>query len=110
MTFSAGLITAARVKYFAKEKICVVGEQVGDNLKFRAEGISYILPNSKIKIQDSKYEHDWINDKFIPFRTYFFNLFLGVPAKNLDVDKEIKLSSKDYLNYQDPIMDWILEQ
>jgi hypothetical protein len=110
MTFSAGLNTAARVKYFAKDKIVIVGENVGDNLKFRAEGIYYKLPNSKLKIQDAKYEHDWENDKFIPFKTYYFNLFLGVPAKSLMVDKEIKLSFEDYLNYKDPIMDWILEQ
>ncbi len=110
MTFSAGLITAARIKYFAKDKIVIVGENVGDNLKFRAEGIYYTLPNSKITIQDSKYQHDWENDKFIPFRTYWFNLFLGVPAKSLEVNKEIKLSFEDYSNYYDPIMDWILKQ
>lgn len=48
-TFSAGVVTAARVKHFAKDKIVIVGEEVGDNLKFWAEGITYKLPNSGLK-------------------------------------------------------------
>ena len=107
MTFSAGLVTAARIKYFAKDKIVVVGEEVGDNLKFWAEGDYYNLPNSGIEIQDSKYEHDWKDDKFILGRTFWVNLFYGVPAKDLKVDKEIKLSFENYINSTDPILEWI---
>ena len=87
----------------------ILGEQVGDNLKFWAEGIYYKLPNSGLTIQDSKYAHDWADDKFIPFKTYWFNLLFGVPAKDLNVDKEIKISFTEYLNGQDPIVDWILK-
>lgn len=98
MTFSAGLVTAARIKYFAKDKIVVVGEKVGDNLKFWAEGDYYNLPNSGIKIQDAKYQHDWQDDKFTLGKTFWVNAFYGVPAKNLNVNKEIQLSFEDYLN------------
>lgn len=107
MTFSAGLVTAARIKYFAKDKIVVVGEKVGDNLKFWAEGDYYKLPNSGIEIQDAKFQHDWQDNKFTPGKTFWVNAFYGVPAKNLNVDKEIKLSSEDYLSGKDPILDWI---
>ena len=110
MTFSAGLVTAARIKYFAKDKIIIVGEKVGDNLKFWAEGVYYELPNSGLTIQDSKYAHDWADDKFVPFKTYWFNLLFGVPAKDLNVDKEIKISFAEYLKGQDPIIDWIIKQ
>ncbi|MFO7368761.1 MAG: hypothetical protein R6X09_00650 [Bacteroidales bacterium] len=110
MTFSAGLVTAARIKYFAKDKIVIVGEKAGDNLKFRAEGIFYKLPNSGLTIQDSKYAHDWADNKFIPFRTFWLNLLFGVPAKDLEVDEEIEISYKDYSNGRDPILDWILKQ
>ncbi len=109
-TFSAGLVTAARTKYFAKDKVVIVGEKVGDNLKFWAEGIYYTLPNSGIEIQDSKYEHDWKNDKFVLGRTFWVNAIYGVAAKDLNVDKEIKLNFKDYVNKKDPIYDWILKQ
>ena len=107
MTFSAGLVTAARIKYFAKDKIVIVGEEVGDNLKFWAEGDYYKTPNFDIEIQDSKYEHDWRDDKFTLGRTFWVNAFYGVPAKDLDVDKEIQLSFKDYINKRDPILKWI---
>ncbi|MEO0527429.1 MAG: hypothetical protein AAFZ89_09390, partial [Bacteroidota bacterium] len=108
MTFSAGLVTAARIKYFAKDKIVVVGEQVGDNLKFRAEGVYYTLPNFGIEIQDSKYEHDWKDDTFKLGKTFWINSFYGVAAKDLNVDKEIALSFDDYLKDRDPILEWVL--
>jgi hypothetical protein len=110
MTFSAGIVTAARIKYFAKDKIIIVGDKVGDNLEFWAERDNYKLPNSGLAIQDSKYAHDWANNKFVPFKTFWFNLLFGVPAKDLNVDKEIKISFTNYYNGHDPILDWILKQ
>jgi hypothetical protein len=108
MTFSAGLVTAARIKYFAEDKIVIVGEEVGDNLKFWAENDPYKLPNSGIRIFDSAAEHDWQDDNFTFGKTFWVNIFYGVPAKNLKVDKEIKLSFEDYMNGKDPIITWIL--
>lgn len=108
MTFSAGLVTAARIKYYAGDKIVVVGEEVGDNLKFWAERDMYRLPNSEIRIADASAEHDWQDDSFTFGKTFWVNSFYGVAAKDLHVDKEIKLSFEDYLNGKDPILDWIL--
>lgn len=107
-TFSAGLVTAARVKHFAKDKVVIVGEHVGDNLKFWAEGDYYTLPYSQIQIQDSKYEHDWADDTFTLGRTFWVNAFYGVPANNLNVDKNISMSFNDYATHKDPILEWIL--
>ncbi|MBZ9730117.1 hypothetical protein LB467_10505 [Salegentibacter sp. JZCK2] len=108
MTFSAGLVTAARIKYYAKDKIVIVGEEVGDNLKFWAERDNYKLPNSEIRIIDADAEHDWQDDNFTLGKSFWVNIFYGVPAKNLNVDKEIKLSFEDYMNGKDPILNWIL--
>lgn len=108
MTFSAGLVTAARIKFFAEDKIVIVGEEVGDNLKFWAENDTYKLPNSEIRIFDSSAEHDWQDDNFTFGKSFWVNLFYGVPAKTLKVDKEIKLSFEDYMNGKDPILHWIL--
>ena len=110
MTFSAGLVTAARVKYFAKDKLVVVGEEVGDNLVFWAEGDYFKTPNFEIRIQDSKYQHDWKDDSFTLGKTFWVNKFYGVPAGDLKVDRKIELSYKDYLNRKDPILDWITNQ
>ena len=110
MTFSAGLVTAARIKYFAKTKAVIVGEEVGDNLKFWAEGDYYKTPNFNIEIQDSKYEHDWKDNMFTLGKTFWVNAFYGVPAKDLEVNKEIQLSFEDYLNNRDPILGWIYKE
>ncbi len=110
MTFSAGLVTAARIKYFGKDKVVVVGEEVGDNMKFWAEGDYYNLPNSKIEIQDSKFEHDWQDDKFTLGKTYWINAFYGVPAGDLNVDKRIQLNFAQFINGKDPVLDWIINE
>ncbi|WP_340153929.1 hypothetical protein [uncultured Marivirga sp.] len=108
MTFSAGLVTAARIKYYAGDKIVVVGEEVGDRLKFWAERDMYRMPNSEITIADANAEHDWQDDSFTFGKTFWVNSFYGVAAKDLHLDKEIKLSFEDYLNGKDPILNWIL--
>jgi hypothetical protein len=49
-TFSAGLITATQIKYFAKDRLTVVGGEVGDTLRFRSEGFVIELPATKIEV------------------------------------------------------------
>ncbi len=108
MTFSAGLVTAARIKHFAENKIVVVGEEVGDHLKFWAEGDYYKLPNSEIEIQDSESKHDWQDNTFEIGTTFWINAFYGVGAKDLHVDEPIRLSFRDYTDRKDPILEWII--
>lgn len=104
-TYSAGIVTAARIKHYAKDKIIIVGEKVGDRLKFWAESVPCTLPNSGITIYNSKEEHDWKDNRRNIFRTHFPNFFHGVAAKNLKIDKKIKLSFKDYLDNKDSILE-----
>lgn len=107
-TFSAGIVTAARVKYFGKDRIVVVGEKVGDKLKFWAESKVVKLPNSGISIFNPQKEHDWIDNKLSLSKTHLANFIYGVPAKDLNLDKEIKMSFLDYMNQKDPVMEWII--
>jgi hypothetical protein len=109
-TFSAGLVTAARLKYYAKNNLILVGDNVGDNLKFWSEEKAVKLPNSKLKLIDSKYEHDFIDDKFILFRTFWLDILYGVGVNNLTVDKKIQLTFEDYYIKKDPIYEWIIQQ
>ncbi len=110
MTFSAGLVTAARTKYFAKDKLVIVGEEVGDRLKFWAEGDYYKTPHFEIQIQDSKFEHDWEDNTFTFGKSFWVNNFYGVGAKHLKVDQPIQLGYNDYHQGVDPILDWIKAQ
>ena len=103
-------MTAARVKHYAKDKIVVVGEAVGDRLKFWAESERFTLPHAGIRVYNSMKEHDWKDNKRSIFRTHIPNYFYGVGVKDLKVDQEIGLSFQDYMENRDPILDWIKKQ
>jgi hypothetical protein len=95
-TFSAGICTAARLKYYSKEKAMVLGQYIGDELQFWAEGKSFILPNSKTDVKAVSGYHDWRNNHFVLGKTCWVNLFLGVPARNLIPDIRVPMTYKDY--------------
>ncbi len=109
-TYSAGIVTAARIKYYAKDKIVIVGEEVGDRLKFWAESGVCILPHSGTTIYDPQKEHDWKENKRSISRTHFANYLYGVAAKDLQVDQLIGLSFEDYENDIDPVLNWIINE
>ncbi len=58
-TFSAGLITAARLKYFGGSRSVIIGEEMGDRPQFWAEGGRLTLPNSQIPLRYATHYHDW---------------------------------------------------
>ena len=107
-TYSAGIVTAARIKHFAKDKIQIIGEPVGDRLKFWAESEAVTLPNSGIRIYNPKKEHDWKDNNRSISRTHMLNFLYGVGVNDLNVNKEIGLSFKDYTENKDPILEWII--
>ncbi len=103
-TFSAAICTAARLKYFAEDRAVIIGQHAGDGLKFWAEGRQFSLPNSKIAARAVYGFHDWKNDHFELFKTYWINLFFGVAAKDLTPDVPVKLLFKDYYKGIDKTM------
>jgi len=103
-TFSAGICTAARLKYYSKDKAVIIGQEIGDRLHFWAEGKQFLLPNSKIRIRAANGYHDWEDNKFIPFKTLWVNIFFGVPAKDLTPDIIVDNNYCDYINGTDKIM------
>ena len=109
-TFSAAIVSLARLKYFSEDKAVIVGEPAGDWLKFWAEGLNiFILPNSKMEISTALFKHDWIDNKFIPFKTFYMNLKYGVSAKEIDIDIPISLSFQEYISYEDPVLKKLFE-
>ena len=106
-TFSAGICTAARLKYYGGEKAIVVGEEAGDRLQFWAEGKSFNLPNSQITIRATNGHHDWKDNKFKLFETFWLNLIFGVAVEDLSPDIEIELLFKDYIQGEDAVLNKI---
>jgi len=103
-TFSAGICIAARLKYYSKDKAIIVGQTMGDELHFWAEGKQFYLPNSKIRARAANGLHDWENNKYVPFKTFWLNILFGVPAKDLTPDIFVDQNFKDYISRADKIM------
>jgi hypothetical protein len=108
-TFSAGLVTAARLKYFAEERGHIVGEHAGDREVFWAEGGRVMLPNSGIRVGYATAYHDWRNgcglsDLLI---CYPINYILGKPAGDIAPDIPAQISFADYLAGKDTVLEAI---
>lgn len=61
VTFSAALVTAAMLEMHGDERVLFVGEVMGDEPRFWAEGGLVQLPHSGIEVRYSDYFHDWGN-------------------------------------------------
>ena len=78
-TFSAALVTVAFLKYFAHGRAQIVGQHVGDNEQFWAEGNSAIvLPNSKLRVWTATGYHDWEHGCSDWSKCFWLNIVIGV--------------------------------
>jgi hypothetical protein len=105
-TFSAGLITAARLKYFAGARAVLIGAPPGDRLRFWAEGGPMVLPNSKIVLRYANGYHDWQTGCGLgsSHRCYWPNYLYAVAAGDLTPQAPIVPSFAAYAAAQDPVM------
>lgn len=101
-TFSAGICMTAFLKYFSEGKVLIVGEPVGDNEQFWAEGDFLTLPNSGLSVAYTDGYFD-LEAKCEDFHTnYWMNVVYGVPAGKLTPDLPVKISFSDYIRGHDP--------
>jgi hypothetical protein len=105
-TFSAGLITAARLKHFGGARAHIAGERIGDDEQFWAEGRRFVLPNSKLDLENTGAYHDWKNGcSILQIRTcYLMNYRYGVAAGDLSPDIPAVISFNDYLAGEDTVL------
>jgi hypothetical protein len=107
-TFSAAIVTAARLRYFAGERSVMLGEHVGDAEQFWAESAARIvLPNSKIAVNYATGYHDWANGCGWKDwdRCFWFNFAYDVPAKTLAPDVVVPWKWADYARGVDSVME-----
>jgi len=95
-TGSAAIMLAASLKSHLQNSVTIVGEPIGDNLIFWGEPKIFKLPNSELQISASTYQHDLKNGRFIPFKTYWGNLFCDFETNGLDIDIPVEISINDY--------------
>lgn len=106
-TFSAGIIASSQFKYYVPDKLIVVGSEMGDGLRFKAEGFYPELPYSGIKLYLTKGWTDlidkcgWLDDCWLP------NKFLLNEIGALNINIHAENDWKAILNNKDNIMDAI---
>ncbi len=112
-TFSAALVTAARAKYFARDRVTILGEQVGDREQFWAEsGPPLELPNSRISVYFATGYHDWARGcrwKDLT-RCFWFNIAFDVAAGDLSPNASIAWRFADYRDGVDTVMEQALRR
>ena len=110
-TFSAGIVTAARMKYYAGDRAVIAGEPAAEGLQFWAETRFFTLPNSEIRIFAAHAYHNWEDRNYDSDKQYFWLMRrVGVPAGDIDVDLLVEVSFADYLSGRDTVLDTIFDQ
>lgn len=104
-TFSAGLLAGAQFKRFVPDRLTVVGEEVGDRLRFRGEGVTVRLPATGVEVylstawDDVESNCGWFDDCWPP------NKFLLRGVGNLDPDIRVANTWASYRDARDLMME-----
>ena len=108
-TFSAAIITAARLKYFGGTKTLLVGEDMADGGHFWAEGGAAVLPNSRIVVRYARSLDDWSNGcSLAQIRVcHWLQYFYGVAAGDLTPNIRVPETFAAYRERGDPAMDTV---
>jgi hypothetical protein len=104
-TFSAAISTTAFIKETLGSRAVILGEPVGDRLKFLSEGNSGCLPNSKICFHYSTGMAN-LSAPCTDWRVCFWlNWLYPVRVNSLQPDEVITVNFADYLAKRDPVFD-----
>jgi hypothetical protein len=104
-TFSAGLLAGSQFKRFLGDRLVVVGEEVGDRLRFRGEGVMVILPATNIEAylatawDDVASDCGWFGDCWPP------NKFLLRGVGSLDPDIHVANTWESYREGRDLVVE-----
>src|ERR1700722_5654564 len=104
-TFSAGISTAAAVKHAGQARVVIVGEPVGDRLRFYSEGGSACLPNSPLCVAYETGKHDYQHACTDWDVCFWLNYFFSFQVRSLDPDEVIPLSFSDWRSGVEPVLD-----
>ncbi len=105
-TFSAAIITAARVKYFAGGRSHIVGERAGDRSPFWTDGgAPLVLRNSGIAIYHAYFMQDWADGCHSIRLCHPYNLIYSVAAGDLTPEVTVGWRFADYAAGRDTAME-----
>jgi hypothetical protein len=108
-TFSGGITEAAYFKHFGGERAVVLGEPVGDNLIFWANGgTPMVLPNSRIPLNVWVSKEDWENGCDDWWLCFWPTMLTDVGVGTLAPDVPVSLSFADYRAGRDPVVERVI--
>jgi hypothetical protein len=108
-TFSAGLVSAAIVKHAGGDKVTIIGENVGDRLRFWAEGGGIVLPNSKLDIGFSTGLHDYKGSCWGEPGCFWLQIFIHPQVETLEPAAVVPYRFADYVRGRDPLLETALD-
>jgi hypothetical protein len=104
-SFSATITTTAFVKQAMGGRTTILGEPVGDRLRFFAEGRSGCLPHAGICFHYATGKHDYTAPCNDPDVCFWTNYLFPVQVTTLAPDETIHLTHADWLAGRDPVFD-----
>lgn len=108
-TFSAALVTAAMLKGASQDNVTLIGEPMGDEGRFWAEGDDITLPNSGIKVHYSDAFEDNENGCRDPEECYWPTVAFGPRGISLKPNILIDPTFADYAAGRDPVLEKALD-
>jgi hypothetical protein len=109
VTFSAAIVTVSMLRGHGGDDVMLLGEPMGDDAKFWAEGRPVALPHSGLRVRPAQGYHDWSKGCPDLDRCYWPNVVFATPNVDLNPDRVIKLSFADYSEGRDAVLEAALE-
>ena len=106
-TFSAGIVDAALVKKAGGDRVVLVGEQVGDRLRFWSEGEFECTPNSQICTRYTDGYFDLVDGCDGEPGCFRDNGRYDMKVGALNIDLPAPMTTAAYLAKRDPALDAI---
>lgn len=109
-TFSAGIVTAAMLKGAGGDKVSLIGETMGDDARFWAEGKKVLLPNSRISVRYASQFQDYEKGCTELSTCYWATVAFGPRGISLAPEIMIDTSFAAYANGRDIVLEAAMDQ
>lgn len=107
-TFSAAITTVAALKQAGGDRVTIVGEPVGDRLRFWAEGDAYVLPNAFVIVHYATGRHVYDGPCTDTRTCFWLNYRYPVRVRSLAPDIPVANSFAVYRQGQDSALQAVL--
>ena len=108
-TFSAGETDAALAREHGGGKVTILGEPVGDRLRFWGEGRDMTLPNSRLTLHFATGLHDYGRPCWGEGGCFWVMYFYPMHLKTVAPDVTIPYTFQDYVALRDPVLSYALQ-